>query len=213
MVVRNHRDCLVVSTQLVALYRYARSLWTPKMTKGGTGRRWVISVLQPKDVLLDGAKILESILLPEGFKFHFRGEGRGSGGNFAWGEFVREDRRLELHFRHTLGPVRYHVGDQSASHEPYMRELGVWDQCRYPGFSERATDSFHDLAHDVDLAKDFLSGSATTLRKAATKEARDTAVRHEDLMVGYSGDLQTREQCAPDSGKNATAMLWHLQRS
>lgn len=154
----------------------------------------VILVLHPKDALLDGAKILESVLLPKGFQFHFREEGRASGGAFAWGEFVREDRKLELHFRQSLGLVRYHVGDQSARHEPYMRQLGVWDQCRYPGFSEHATDSFHDLAHDVGLAEDFLSGSAATLRKAATNEARGTVARNEDLMVGYSGDLRIREQ-------------------
>ena len=154
----------------------------------------MILVFHPKDTIFEGAKILESVLLPMGFQFRFRGEGRASGGDFAWGEFVREDRKLELHFRHSLGLVRYHVGDQSASHEPYMRELGVWEQCRYPGFSENAADSFYDLAHDVGLAEDFLSGSAVSLRKAATNEERDTVARNEDLMVRYSGDSRTREQ-------------------
>lgn len=104
-----------------------------------------------------------------GFRFQFREEGRGAGGNFASGEFVCEDRRLELHFRGSLGLVRYHVGDQSASHESYMRELGVWDQRHYPGFSEDPAAAFHDLAHDLGLAHDFLSGPATVLRTAAAK--------------------------------------------
>jgi hypothetical protein len=116
----------------------------------------VIPVLHPKEELLDGAKILDPVLLPHGFRFQFREEGRGFGGNFSRGEFVREDRRLELHFRQSLGLMRYHVGNQSASHEWYMRELGVWDQCRYPGFSEDPAAAFHDLAHDLGLAEDFL---------------------------------------------------------
>ena len=49
-------------------------------------------MFRPKDALLEGAKILDLVLLPKGFQFQLREKGRGSGGNFAWGEFVREDR-------------------------------------------------------------------------------------------------------------------------
>jgi hypothetical protein len=154
----------------------------------------VIPVFSPKEALLDGAKILDAVLLPKSFRFQFREEGKGSGGNFACGEFVREDRRLELHFRQSLGLVRYHVGDQSAFHESYMRELGVWDQCRYPGFSEDPAAAFHDLAHDLGLAHDFLSGPAAVLRTAATREASDTAEQNKRAMAGYVGDLRQRQQ-------------------
>jgi len=151
-------------------------------------------VLSPKEVLLDGAKILDAVLLPKGFRFQSRKEGKGSGGNFACGEFVREDRRLELHFRQSLGLVRYHVGDQSAFHESYMRELGGWDQCRYPGFSEDPAAAFHDLAHDLGLADDFLSGSAAVLRTAAATEASDNAAQNKRDMAGYVGDVSERQQ-------------------
>ena len=151
-------------------------------------------MFSPKEALLDGAKILDAVLLPKGFRFQFREEGKGSGGNFACGEFVREDRRLELHFRQSLGLVRYHVGDQSAFHESYMRELGGWDQCRYPGFSEDPAAAFHDLAHDLGLADDFLSGSAAVLRTAAATEASDTAAQNKRDMAGYVGDVRQRQQ-------------------
>ena len=151
-------------------------------------------MLSPKEVLLDGAKILDAVLLPKGFRFQSRKEGKGSGGNFACGEFVREDRRLELHFRQSLGLVRYHVGDQSAFHESYMRELGGWDQCRYPGFSEDPAAAFHDLAHDLGLADDFLSGSAAVLRTAAATEASDNAAQNKRDMAGYVGDVSERQQ-------------------
>ena len=117
-----------------------------------------------------------------------------SGGNFAWGEFVREDLRIELHFRQSLGLVRYHVGDQSAFHESYMRELGLWDQCRYPGFSEDPVAAFHDLAHDLGLADDFLSGSAAVLRTAAATEASDTAEQNKRAIAGSVGDVRQRQQ-------------------
>jgi hypothetical protein len=154
----------------------------------------VIPVFSPKEALLDGAKILDAVLLPKGFRFQFRKEGKGSGGNFACGEFVREDRRLELHFRQSLGLVRYHVGDQSAFHESYMRELGGWDQCRYPGFSEDPAAAFHDLAHDLGLADDFLSGSAAVLRTAAATEASGTAEQNKRAMAGDIGDVRQRQQ-------------------
>ena len=79
--------------------------------------------------------ILEPVLSPHGFRFEFRDAGKGAGGFFAWGEFVRRDRRLELHYRLSLGLVMYHALGKKVSHEAYMRELGRWENHRYPGFS------------------------------------------------------------------------------
>ena len=63
----------------------------------------------PKQTLLAGVGILDSVLSPYGFVFEFRDEGIGAMGPFAWGEFVRGDRRLELHYRYGLGLVTYHA--------------------------------------------------------------------------------------------------------
>jgi hypothetical protein len=144
------------------------------------------------------------------FRFRFRESGLGSGGNFACGDFVRGDRRLELHFRWSLGLVRYHVGMGSASHEAYMRELGVWDQCQYPGFSEDPNDAFRGLAHDLNLAEDFLAGSAIALRRAAKREAADTASRNAHLMAGYVGDRRKVDKMRTqfDQGRFAQVIAW-----
>jgi hypothetical protein len=142
------------------------------------------------EVLIEGAQMLERILGPHGFQFQFREEGKGSGGAFAWGEFVRGERKLELHFRFTLGMVRYHVGDQRASHESYMRELDVWSQCHYPGFSEDSAAGFRELTHDLAFADDFLSGNAAVLRSAAAKEVLQAANRDRQLAAVAVGDVR-----------------------
>src|SRR5271155_1569276 len=108
----------------------------------------------PSEALREGAAILESVLVPLGFQFRFGGDGKGSGGTYAWGDFARGDRRLEIQFRHSLGLVRYHLGTVSASHDSYMTELGVREKCKYPGYSDDFRDAFRDLAHDLSFAQD-----------------------------------------------------------
>jgi hypothetical protein len=134
--------------------------------------------VDPKEALFEGVKIIGPLMASNGFTFHFRDEGSGSGGKFAWGEFVRKDRRLELHFRHSLGLVRYHVRKANASHEAYMRELGVWAQCRYPGFSDNPMDAFHNLAHDLQFAGDFLSGRGESVRDGENRREQSQGRTH-----------------------------------
>ena len=149
---------------------------------------------RPKEALIKGAQILQQSLAPHGFQFQFREDGKGSGGAFAWGEFIRGERKIELHFRFTLGMVRYHVDDQSASHESYMRELNVWNQCRYPGFSEDAADGFRQLTHDLAFADDFMCGDAAVLRNAAAKEALKAEKQDAQIMAASVGDVRKLEE-------------------
>jgi hypothetical protein len=151
-------------------------------------------VSRPKRALIEGAQILARSLGQYGFQFQFREEGQGSGGAFAWGEFVRGGRKLELHFRFNLGMVRYHADDQSASHESYMRELDLWNQCRYPGFSEDPAAGFRELAHDLAFTDDFLSRDAAVLRRAAAKEALKTVNRDRRLTALSVGDVRKLEE-------------------
>jgi hypothetical protein len=150
--------------------------------------------VSPKDSLIAGATILAPLLSPHGFTFEFRDEGRGAGGFFAWAEFVREERRLELHFRHSLGLVTYHAGPLHARHETYMKELGVLGRNQYPGFSDDPFDGFRHLANDLGFAADFLSGNGHILHSAALKEAEADREKSKALMVGYVGDSRALEQ-------------------
>ena len=105
-------------------------------------------------------------LVPEGFLFALRDAAKGSGGHYAWGECVRGDRRLKLHFRWSLGLVTYHLGNAQVSHEGYVRTVhGAPGGNAYPGFSDNALDGFRHLRHDLERYRDtFLRGTDEQLR-------------------------------------------------
>ena len=108
-----------------------------------------------------GCKILDPVMQRHGFVFNKGPSGKGSGGDFVSGHYVRGDRKLELHFRHSLGLVTYHMGSLSISHEAYMRALlGKEGGHKYPGFSEDPIDGFRGLRYDLEhYGSDFLYGS------------------------------------------------------
>ncbi len=96
-----------------------------------------------------------------GFVYVPGSAGVGSGGAFATGEFRRGSRRLELHYRGSLGLVAYHAGDLTLSHKDYMWSvLGEPWKSAYPGFSNDPLDSFRHLRADLEsYCIDFLAGS------------------------------------------------------
>ena len=126
-----------------------------------------------------GCGILEPILGPHGWRFVAGPSGSGSGGRFAQGDFVRDDRKLELHFRRSLGLVSYHLGELSLSHDAYMEALlGGRGASRYPGFSANPLDGFRDLAADLEAhCMDFVAGSGEEFRRCAERAREAEKVR------------------------------------
>jgi len=124
----------------------------------------------PSEILLEGCKILDPIMHQYGFSFAFEGSGKGSGGEHASGAYVNGNRKLELHYRYSLGLVTYHFGETSVGHESYMRAiLGTNDGNRYPGFSDEPLDGFRFLAYDLEhFASAFLLGRFTEFGKYIT---------------------------------------------
>jgi hypothetical protein len=118
-----------------------------------------------------GCRILEEIMNPHGFFLIEGASGNSSGGNFARGKYVRGDRRLEIHFRGSLGLVTYHRGDLSLTHEAYMRALlGKNGGNKYPGFSDDPLDGFRHLRYDLaHFCEDFLNGSGEELERCVMK--------------------------------------------
>jgi hypothetical protein len=50
-----------------------------------------------------------------------------------------------------------------------MHELGVREQCQYPGFSDDPKKAFLGLARDLAFVDDFLTGTGALLRHSAMR--------------------------------------------
>ncbi len=116
---------------------------------------------EPQEALTAGVEALEGLMQSHGFVHTPTTVGVGSGGAFASAEFRRGHRRLELHYRYSLGLVTYHVGHLALSHEDYMLSvLGRRWGSEYPGFSKEPLDGFRRLLSDLKHhCIDFLAGS------------------------------------------------------
>lgn len=119
---------------------------------------------KPEVVLLQGSELLKGLFAQHDFAFALLGSGRSSGGQFAYAEFRRGDRRFEFHFRYSLGMVTYHLGSDWISHYEYMLSvLGKPGLSHYPGFSSDPLDAFRDLRDDLkDYCNEFLEGTDET---------------------------------------------------
>jgi hypothetical protein len=141
----------------------------------GRGRQWryvraVNNDSKAHDLLARGVAELAEVLGPAGFEFIETDDGSSNGGTFASGEFLRGDRRLELHVRSSLILVRYHFdNDESLSHEDLVRGVraleAISQEGQYPGFSSDPMAGFHHLRHDLErFGAVFLRGGAKAFR-------------------------------------------------
>ena len=126
--------------------------------------------MNPKEELLNGVKVLEPILQPYGFRFVLETEGLSSGGYSAGGAFVAGDKRLELHFRYSLGLVSYQIGAHQVNHTDYITAQG--GKGRYPGFSKKPIDAFRNLADDLKKYGALFLNKETARFEELAKELR-----------------------------------------
>jgi len=132
------------------------------------------TVKDRREILQQGAAILAPVLATHGFHFSLVASGNSSGGAFVQGEFVCGDRKLELHFRFSLGLVTYHIGALTLAHEDYMRALlGRSGASHYPGFSEDAIAPFEALRQDlVEYCSDFVSGTGEQFQQCVQRHKK-----------------------------------------
>lgn len=155
--------------------------------------------LKPEQLLINGAKILSSYLDSLDFRFKLIETGHGSGGDFAHGQFINDDKTIDLHFRLSLGLVTYKIDDLSLSHEDYIDLVGKHGQNKYPNFSNDPLDAFHCLALDLkDLLNDFTENNAVVFRQKAKDKIKDLN-KNQDLKNNankkvYSGDQRIIDQ-------------------
>jgi hypothetical protein len=143
------------------------------------------------EIFRAGCEILDRIMQPHGFQFVPDESGMSLYGAYTRGNYVRGDRRLELHLRYSLGLVTFHIGDVSVSHDAYLRALTKGEGGnQYPGFSDDPLDGFRHLAHDLQkFCDDFLSGDGKVLIAAV----QDQRAREENAGK-LNGHLWARER-------------------
>jgi hypothetical protein len=119
-------------------------------------------------ILGAGVKIVGVVIEPHGFLWVPGETHEGHPGNAARGAFVKGDRKLELGFRWSLGPVTYRIGTVSVSHEAFMRYTGRHADAKYPGYSKDPLDAFRHLANDLqNFGGDFMLGDGATVIAAS----------------------------------------------
>ncbi|WP_348260915.1 hypothetical protein P8935_13990 [Telmatobacter sp. DSM 110680] len=135
-------------------------------------------------VLERGSELIRPLLLRHGFAYRRLDSGESSGGRFASAEFKRESRRLEYHFRDSLGMVSYHIDSHSMSHQEYMSSvLRNLNASHYPGFSSDPLDGFRHLLLDLEEhCVEFLEGSDEVLRQRV-----EDALRKSHIIPGIQG--------------------------
>lgn len=134
------------------------------------------------NILCEGSEILKPIMNKHGFAFSIDGEGSSSGGNFVLGSWTKKDRKLEYHFRFSLGLVEYSLGSKKIEHEFFLWALtGEKHKAKYPDSSEDPIDGFRRLLDDRNqFCGVFLTGSDLELTKAIQK-AEDLKAYWESL--------------------------------
>jgi len=120
-------------------------------------------------MLEQGIVELVPVLGPAGYEYIQTDAGVDSRGPYAIGDFLRGDRRLELHVRSSLTLVRYHFDEVAMSHEDLVRGVraleGIAAEGEYPGFSTDPMAGFLHLRHDLDrFGAIFLRGGAKAFR-------------------------------------------------
>jgi hypothetical protein len=130
--------------------------------------------VDPQTRLIEGSIVLEPLMSKYGFRFELKLTGKGSGGKFAVGEFRRDNRRVELHYRWGLGIVLYAIGPVELGHLNYMRRLGVYEKCRFASTQLDGTlDGFERLRDDLEsYGAEFLGGTDEEFLALAAEESR-----------------------------------------
>lgn len=147
----------------------------------------------PLDHMREGLLVLRAQMEPLGFVARIVGSGPSCGGPWAEGELANGSRRIELHFRHGVGLVRYHAGKLNASHTAYLAALSQTERARFPGFPETPLAAFENLAHDFGLIQDdFLSPAQPGLHRAAAAEEAEQDQQRRAQMVSSVGDFRVR---------------------
>ena len=136
-----------------------------------------------------GCTILDGILSMHGFERGGLTSGMGSGGCFATTDYTNGSRKLELHYRYSLGLVTYHFDSLSLGHEAYMYAvLGPAGGNKYPGFWDDPLEAFRGLAHDIEkFAVAFLAGDKVEFGRCSESARKQASLSGFERLVKGEG--------------------------
>ena len=132
--------------------------------------------MSPRDRLAEGAILLGAVLRPHGFEFAFCAEGRDLVGEFAEGEFIRDDRRLAPRFRRSRSLATYQVGPALVTLGGYMAGVGAREYLTPRECLEDPLAGFLRLASEIRR----YAGHGPFTRKACAHPARGFTVRRKE---------------------------------
>jgi arsenate reductase len=128
------------------------------------------------ELLKQGARILEDVVRPHGFKFEGVRETKVGGRPIATGAFTRRGRALELQVRSRVAIASYAAGPRRLRHPDYLEHLGVAAQMRFPGLSKDPLNAFRRLRADlVRFSGPFLSGKGIKTFERFCDDAQENA--------------------------------------
>lgn len=130
--------------------------------------------MDARTIFAEGRALLDPVLGEHGFVFDEAKSILRSTAAIARGSYVRDDRRLELGYRHgVLDVVVYQVGERVLTHDAYMNAvLGPVGSNMFPAMAGDPLDGFRYLAHDLrNYAHAFLAGPATHFALIADRAA------------------------------------------
>ena len=133
-------------------------------------------MLEPRELLDRGRRILDPALAELGLAFNVLSEGKGSGGRFVAARYGNYARGMEIHVRGGLGLVTYILEGAELSHLDLAACLGIErDALAYPGFGDDPVDAFRHLAADVTgPLSSFFDGSIDEeFKRCAESVAQD----------------------------------------
>jgi hypothetical protein len=167
-------------------------------------------IMTALETLRRGTEILGPVLSANGFTYCEGRAAHSSGGEYASGKYVKEDRILEIHFRHSLGLVTYQIGSESIRHEVFMRALlGQGAGNHYPGFASDPMDGFRDLRYDLEnFAADFLKGTGEHFHRCVNEAlAARKLSAFQRMEQGWPNSLEEKYLSMQRRADNRSALV------
>lgn len=134
-------------------------------------------VIELQRILKEQVPIVGSYLKENEFLLSNSQIDKGSGGFFIICRFEKGNRKINIFYRYSLGPVEYSIGENKIDHVSYMKFLQVDEKSKYPGFTDSPEESFKNLLSDIkNYCQDFICGDGDQFQEFSRKLRTDPRI-------------------------------------